>query len=76
MSPNARLAGRGGLVVLPELPDDVVQAHLARGDFRRWIEDVFGDGELGGAIGRVEQEDVSSARHSLSRPIADRYGEP
>ena len=63
------------LLVLPGLPDDVVQAHLARGDFRRWIEDVFGDGELGGAIGRVEQGDASSAQHALLRAIADRYGD-
>lgn len=63
------------LSALPALPDDVVQGHLARGDFRRWIEDVFGDHELGGAILRFEQEgDVSSPRDALRRAIADRYG--
>jgi hypothetical protein len=64
------------LLVLPTLPDDVVQEHLARGDFRRWLEDVFGDGELGGAIERLEQGDISTARHTLLRAIADRYGGP
>jgi hydroxymethylpyrimidine pyrophosphatase-like HAD family hydrolase len=64
------------LLVLPALPDDVVQEHLARGDFRRWLEDVFGDGELGGAIERLEQGDISTARHTLLRAIADRYGGP
>ena len=62
------------LSVLPALPDDVVQEHLARGDFRRWLEDVFGDGELGGTIERLEQGDVSAARRTLLRAIADRYG--
>jgi hydroxymethylpyrimidine pyrophosphatase-like HAD family hydrolase len=64
------------LLVLPALPDDVVQEHLARGDFRRWLEDVFGDGELGGAIERLEQGDISTARDTLLRAIADRYGGP
>jgi hypothetical protein len=59
---------------LSALPDDVIQGHLARGDFRRWIEDVFGDRELGGAIRRLEGGDVSSVRDALRRAIADRYG--
>ena len=59
---------------LTALPDDVVQGHLARGDFRRWIEDVFGDRELGGAIQHLEGGDVSNVRDALRRAIADRYG--
>ena len=59
---------------LPELPDDVVQGHLDRGDFRRWIEDVFGDRELGEAIQHLERGDVSNVRDALLRAIADRYG--
>lgn len=62
------------LSALPALPDDVVQGHLARGDFRRWIEDVFGDSELGGAIRHLERGDVSSVRDALQRAITDRYG--
>jgi len=62
------------LSALPALPDDVVQGHLTRGDFRRWIEDVFGDGELGGAILRLERGDAASVRDALRRAIADRYG--
>ncbi|MGH7389350.1 MAG: HAD hydrolase family protein [Candidatus Rokuibacteriota bacterium] len=61
------------LSALPALPDDVVRGHLGRGDFRRWIEDVFGDRELGGAILRLEREDASSVRDALRRVIADRY---
>lgn len=59
---------------LSALPDDVVQGHLDRGDFRRWIEDVFGDRELGGAIGRLERRAVPGVRGALRRVIADRYG--
>src|SRR5207249_2669252 len=63
------------LSALPKLPDDVVRGHLARGDFRHWIEDVFGDRELGAAILHLEQGDVSNVRDALQRAIADRYGE-
>ena len=63
------------LSALPKLPDDVVRGHLARGDFRHWIEDVFGDRELGAAILHLEQGDVSNGRDALQRAIADRYGE-
>jgi hydroxymethylpyrimidine pyrophosphatase-like HAD family hydrolase len=63
------------LSALPKLPDDVVRGHLARGDFRHWIEDVFGDRELGAAILHLEQRDVSNGRDALQRAIADRYGE-
>jgi hypothetical protein len=63
------------LVMLPALSDDVVRGHLTRGDFRRWIEDVFGDGELAGAIGRLELGDISDARETLVRVVADRYGD-
>ena len=57
------------LLALPALPDDVVEGHLARGDFRRWIEDVFGDSELDAAIldlerpGRLERTRSPRARH-------------
>jgi hypothetical protein len=63
------------LLALPGLPDDVVQGHLRRGDFRRWVNDVFGDRELGAAIQHLERGDVSNARNALLRAIADRYGE-
>jgi hydroxymethylpyrimidine pyrophosphatase-like HAD family hydrolase len=62
------------LSALPKLPDDMVQGHLARGDFRHWIEGVFGDRELGAAILHLEQGDVSKVRDALRRAIADRYG--
>jgi hypothetical protein len=63
------------LALLPVLSDDIVQAHLARGDFHHWIEDVFGDYALGGAIRRLEQEDIFTARGALLQAIAQRYGD-
>jgi len=62
------------LAALPELPPDVVSGHLERGDFRRWIEDVFGDRELGESIRSLEGGHVANARDGLRRAIADRYG--
>jgi len=63
------------LSALAELLDDVVHDHLVRGDFRRRVEDVFGDHELGGAIGCLEQGHVLHVRDALRRVIGDRYGE-
>ena len=62
------------LAALPELPPDVVSGHLERGDFRRWIEEVFGDRELGESIRSLEGGHVANARDGLRRAIADRYG--
>jgi hypothetical protein len=62
--------------VLPAVPDEVFAGHLARGDFHRWAEQVFGDAELGDAIRRVEGLGTAAAREMLRRAVADRYGEP
>ncbi len=43
------------LTLLPHLPEEVFRGHLSRGDFHRWIENVIGDRELGGAIRLIEQ---------------------
>jgi hypothetical protein len=60
--------------LLPSLPDDVFRGHLARGDFHRWTERVFGDLELGDAIRRAEGLDATPAREAMLRAISDRYG--
>lgn len=62
------------LSLLPAVPDDVIQGHLARGDFHRWIEDVFGDKELAAGIRQLERGDVSTVRDTLVRAVAGRYG--
>ena len=71
---NRARAVRDLLSELPELPADVVQGHLDRGDFHRWIEDVFGDSELGAAIRCLERVHVPNVREALVHAIADRYG--
>ena len=43
------------LLALPAVSDDVVEGHLARGDFRRWIE-----GRLWRQRARPERRDVSN----------------
>ncbi len=61
--------------LLPALSDDVLRGHLARGDFRRWVERVFGDADLADAIRSVEGLELPRAREALRRAISDRYGE-
>ena len=63
------------LSIVPTLSDEVLRGHLLRGDFRQWIEQVFGDHELGGAIGRLETEDPAAARDALLRAVGQRYGD-
>jgi len=60
---------------LPDLPEDVFADHLARGDFQRWVERVFGDPELGDAFRRTEGLEPGKAREAMTRAILDRYGE-
>jgi hypothetical protein len=57
------------------LPDDVFADHLARGDFHRWVERVFGDVEPGDAFRRTEGAEAAKAREAMMRAIVDRYGE-
>jgi hypothetical protein len=61
--------------LLPTLADDILEGHLSRGDFHRWIERVFGDDELGDAIRSAEELDASRARKAIARAISERYGE-
>ena len=42
--------------VLEESPDTAWEGHLRRGDFSRWIEDVFGDYPLAATLRSLEQE--------------------
>jgi hypothetical protein len=58
---------------LAQLPQDIIAAHLRRGDFHRWIEDVVGDRDLGAAIRSVEESDGSDARDAIARAIRRRY---
>ena len=61
------------LSLLPRVPDGDLRGHLVRGDLHRWVERVFGDGELGAAIRGFESLDVTAARASIISAVADRY---
>lgn len=75
--PTGNRAGaiRDLLAALPTLPEDVLQGHLRRGDFHRWIEDVFGDLELGAELRSLERAPDGNIREALRQIIADRYGD-
>lgn len=62
-------------LAVPDLAEDVFAGHLAHGDFRRWVERVFGDTELGDAFRRTEGLEAAQAREAVVRAILDRYGE-
>jgi hypothetical protein len=59
------------------LPIATIDDHAKRGDFSRWIGEVFGDQPLAVAIGQVEQQyrlgHVAGLAKELVRPIRERY---
>jgi hydroxymethylpyrimidine pyrophosphatase-like HAD family hydrolase len=70
---------------LEEAPLDAIEGHLRRGDFSRWVSDVFGDYPLARTIRQVEQEfregrstglpaeiaQAIRARYDLVEPLTD-----
>jgi len=61
------------LALLPALPAEVFEGHLARGDFHRWFEQVFGDRDLGQVLRRLEGPGVDDPRLQMTRAIEERY---
>jgi hypothetical protein len=59
------------------VPDDVFVGHLARGDFSRWIADVYVDDTLATEVRGLERvheyEALSDVRSALARLIESRY---
>ena len=62
---------------LERLPIGAIERHARRGDFSRWIAEVFGDQPLAVAIGHVEEhyrrDRVANLRKSIVRQIRERY---
>lgn len=58
--------------------DRVLAHHAARGDFSRWLLDVFNDYNLGGYLRKIERRwsrgEISNLRQAIERLIASRYG--
>ena len=64
--------------VVAAVEDRVLAYHAARGDFSRWVLDVFTDPELGGQLRKIEARwrrgEVPDPRQAIERLIAERYG--
>lgn len=63
---------------LVSIDDDVLAHHARRGDFSRWVLEVFSDPHLAGQLHKVEARwargEITDLRHALERPVALRYG--
>lgn len=65
------------VTLLERAPDASLAGHARRGDFSRWIAEVFGDQPLAAAIRKVERRlrngDLTKVRAVLVGPIRERY---
>jgi len=63
-----------------KLPTDVIDGHLRRRDFSRWVLEVFADRELAGEIARVEaahaKGHITDPAAKIARRVAARYEIP
>jgi len=59
-------------------PDDVLAHHAGRGDFSRWVNDVFGDAELARQLRKAEARwrrgELSELRRVIDALVTVRYG--
>lgn len=60
-----------------KLPASALEGHAQRGDFSRWIRNVFGDEPLAVKIRQVEKDfregRIANLAESLAAPIHQRY---
>lgn len=74
---NAARTLKEFVTLLDRAPDASLDGHARRGDFSRWIAEVFGDQPLAAAMRKVERRlrrgDVSNLRAALIDPIRERY---
>ena len=58
---------------LDQVGDAVLEHHAARGDFSRWVLDVFDDRHLGGHLRKVERRwargEINDLRQALAQPL-------
>jgi hypothetical protein len=59
-------------------PDDVLAHHAGRGDFSRWVRDVFADADLARQLGKIEARwrrgELADLRRAIGALIGVRYG--
>jgi len=76
VSPPARTL-KEFVSLLADVPSKVIEGHAHRGDFSRWIADVFRDHFLASDIRKVEQRyrlgHIQNLADSLAKPIQERY---
>jgi hypothetical protein len=64
--------------VVATAPDDVLAHHAGRGDFSRWVRDVFADAELARQLGKIEARwqrgELADLRRAIGALITVRYG--
>ncbi|HUG36013.1 MAG TPA: hypothetical protein VML54_03630, partial [Candidatus Limnocylindrales bacterium] len=65
-------------VVTGAIDGAVLDHHARRGDFSRWVQDIFSDSRLAGQLRKVERRwargELEDLAVALIRPIALRYG--
>ncbi len=65
------------VTIQDRLPAAAIEGHARRGDFSRWIAEVFVDHLLADEIGKVEKQfrrgRVADLSESLVKPIRERY---
>jgi hypothetical protein len=68
------------LEAIETVGDDVLAFHAARGDFSRWLREVFADRELGGRLAKLERrwsrQELHDLRGDLARLIAAAIEQP
>jgi hypothetical protein len=55
---------------LEHAPQNLLAGHIARGDFSRWIADVFGDRALASELRTLEQKYRAGSRQETVAEIA------
>jgi hypothetical protein len=62
--------------VIESSPDSAWQGHLRRGDFSKWIEEVFGDYPLAAGVRAIERDPRAGGPGAIAQAIRARYDFP
>ncbi len=82
-TPDGRLEATAGSLggfqhAVSRVGEEVLRFHATRGDFSRWLLDVFADRELGRQLAKIERrwvrDEIRDLRHAIERLIAVAMG--